>query len=291
MKNKLLILVLMVLMLTGCQLALDEYPMNKGNDQMIGVVVIDGKIDKSLFKNSKLYLDEIDEHHYDFSVLKDNGYIGSSYMYMDTFIEDKNEEKVECLMNTDGLNAGVLEFFAINSSVEKKITNQLYLIHDTKDVRLNLYQLMQDEENQVYVLDHSEDFSIYFVSTEGEGKYGGVSISGKVSNKVNGFELSYEEIVSNIEVHVVYEPVKVEIIEMNSKDEMITSKIYLQNDIPSTYTPGKQTEYLFIKKYVLKDGEEIIEYSVVNKSDNRMNVNIKYNESICLLKSIDIIWE
>lgn len=289
MKSKCFVMIIMVFMLMGCQLATDEHPINKGNDKMIGVVAIDGNIEKDLFENSKLYVEEKDEHHYDFSVLKDNGFIGSSYLVVDSIVEGGKDEKVEYLMNTGGLNTGVLDFAAIDSNVEKKITNQLHLIYDTKEVALNLYQLMQDEDDKVYILDNED--ALYHITTDTVGKYGGFSISGKVSKKVNGYELAYEKIISNIDIQVVYEPIKIEIIEMNKEDKMVTSKTYLQNDLPSSYTPNNQAEYLLIKNYVLKDDEEDFEYSIVNKVDKKLNVDIKYNESICLLKSIDIYWE
>lgn len=280
-KNKLVLIVLLVISLSGCQLAKKEVT-KYGEDKLIGAFItterlgsydIEAKLNnKEVKNNGKIYAKPINETYKD-----ENGnekvtlnYIFEELDGISFFTPNIKEDgyTLRSMSDTNGLVSNVnLSTNVTDNLTEYTAECTIYIKAGLKDIVFYANPVYQEDNGDVYVI-QSSGFSMM---SEMEGQKGSQKYEVESNSNENG-KSSMEKSTVIVNYEVMYEPIKTTIHEMNKDNEVLSSTEF-DNIFPEEMKLCENTDYLIveIQKKDLSNNE-IVEREIVSRKEGSVQV-------------------
>ena len=235
---------LMLILATGCSLAVEDGKGIQSKDQLIGGMITREYVEKT-YAQIEWEEEKIKSLHFD-------GIEGYYVIY--SLWEDENGQPVFSASASEGLDC----------EPHYKTVNK----DQTIELNINGYVLFDDKKEDIYYLNPiymTKDRQIYTVA----GNSASTSFEGQESVGWSINEAEKIEGISNIrevevKVSVLFtgakEPVKIQIIQMNEKYEMIQTEEFLPEQVPDVIQTEKDAEYVvFVTEQKTGTGETVFD--------------------------------
>lgn len=310
-----------VALLTGCQLAKEEAELQQEKDKLIGVYITKEYVDT--FDMDQYIVDHIDElvmgdepATIDLDTQK---YDNRLYA---TIVEDVNEDEMNGGSVTHvsyqfGDLEGMGYYFPVCYETEEGNSyvaiesdpgicdghNYINSTDTEEQIRFEgTIYVCPDEEgvagvycNPVYQCPNG---SVYLVSGQGMSFSGGSeggSMSFKVEDKMTHRENEEEKTYVNsieIKVETVYEPTKIQLLQMDEAGNKLDSAEYVPGKLPEKIKPLSDTEYFIIETYKLDSaGESIVTRKMVGKDETFFQTLYVGERNVCEQTMTEIKWD
>lgn len=276
MNKKILVgLLLIVVMFTGCQLAVPEAASSKGKDKLVGVFVTEEYLDLYDFEafasenSNKLVEGE--------SVVFDSKYEGKVFASGNK--ENPSDIRFEDYKGVLFIDASYEKDGERYSSVGS--SNQISQIHISVDdkgrsiegtVFVKEKPIIEVTMNPVY---ETEDGEIYLMSGSGmsmDNQYGKSSMSMFLSETRTireGNEESEESFKVKVNFEGVLDAERYVLKQMNANDDQLVSHVIYKEDIPESVSVIDETAYMILEKHG-KDhqGKPFVERTMINEEES-----------------------
>jgi len=251
-------LMILLTMLGGCQLAVDNDEMNPGKDRLCGVFVTLDYLDMS-FADEPIEIPPswngnpnsivFPERRIDATrTEEENGHVEYTFDGIEGFrlfevkVNDSKENSSYWSSMTD---SGIEDVHVEISDESVRLSGTIsYDVH-TSYFSIYANPVYQTPEGDVYMIEGS---GISFSGDQSEGTGGSTTLSETITENTNGEETSRTTDVE-IKVEAVNTNKKVVLKQMGINDEMITQTEITQDDIPKSIQIDKDTEYMIMEEH------------------------------------------
>lgn len=310
-----------VALLTGCQLAKEETALGQEKDKLIGVYMTTEYVDtfdlegymednlEDIVKGKETVVGAEDTANYQDRIyatiledVEENGMNGGSVTHVSYRFDDlegigyyspvcyeTEEGKHYVSIESDpGICDGHNYINSTDGEEQIRLEGTIYLCPDEED-NVGIYC------NPVY---QCPDGSVYLVSGYGmsfSGSVEGGSLSHKVEDKVtvneNGEEKTYVNSIE-IKVETVYEPTKIQVLQMDLAGNKLDSAEYIPGKLPGEVKPLADTEYFIIETHKQDAaGESIVTRKMVGKEETFFQTLYVGERNVCEQTWTDIKWD
>ena len=291
MKNKLLITLLlsMLLLLGGCQLALPEGSANAGTsveDKMVGVFITRESLDPA---DSKIYADKVSESRtnangettqdWSFQFTNLDGYLYASYLKTD---ESSGQEYWKSYFSGEGLSecSQHLTSGDTNSGVVDNAT--IYLTKEAKNVMFFMNPVYQDAKGDLYL---TAGTGIHTNMTGG-GELS-QSISAKTTYKKDGNITATYSYDCTLHIKAAEVADSVVILYRDASHQELSRETYCPDELPTELTVPANTAYLLIEEHYT--GKVL--YKVCQPEDKSFKTFCEIEHHICVPRETYVTWE
>ncbi len=295
-KVNLMVLVLLIITLTGCQLAQADGDISN-EDSLIGVFLTIDDIDfYSMIEDTEISMEDLKNGNFPQGKI----YADLDY-HISTNVETGEEFEVweyefptlngVFLGSPNRVNDDVREFMNIGYGIsnmhfavggdKESISGTAYMVpKDSNTVYVN--QIYQSSNGEVYVTSGN----IY--SYEGDSRLGSSSEYKIVEARTiteNGVT-SEKAFEVEVTVEFIYPTGTMEIIQMDKNDKVLVKNSYEAEIIPERIVLDKDTEYVVVKS-ASKDIEEV---QIYNSNDLGISYFIEEDNGFCVQNSVSMDW-
>ncbi len=157
-------------------------------------------------------------------------------------------------------------------------------------------------EGTLYVLDSTEmlyynpvyqgeDGSVYLMSGMGSNSIGSYSMKGEITVTVDGETVSKKnEVIINTKQ--AENTQKIELIQLDKNNEIITRDTFSTEDLPQTYKPEKQAESIIIEQTNAHSYDGIsVKRRLVDKNEDTFEVSKAKDDFVCYTEVVEIAWQ
>lgn len=281
MKRKAIVwLTILSMLLSGCQLALEEQGSQK-RDQLVGVFVTTEHIYHEIHNESnpaaeeeRLYaISSGDDYQQRFADI--DGY----YFYAARFQTD-NEFGVYNA-NNPGISNPSIAFKSTDDGEERTLEATIFFLSGTD---LVLYA------NPVY---QTEDGDLYLVQGSGMGishGRGSINFKENVQTDLEGEESYSISITLNYQEMDQIESVTV--IAMDDDNQILEQNTYKPDEVPEQLQPADNTAYYLIQTHTVdRDGNAVVLREIYDREDEWLETYNLNDEGIYTAHSVQIKWE
>ncbi len=310
--------VLILLNITGCQLALEDEGDKKSKDRLIGVFVTDEYLD--LF-DMEGYLNDNFNKHLDGGLINIDGnssqYQGRLYAKLTTrTLKDETGNTFDTREFVFDDVRGISYFSAtvpateneesfITSGSDEAISDGHMSIHygDDEDktsldgtIYVSLKQVAKTHYiNPVY---QSSDGSVYATSGNGimlAGEQGESSVYSQTLDETttiteNGKSKSVSFHIK-ISMSIMLPPEKIVIMQMDKNSDIMSKTEYFPGKLPDTLTPEAGTDYIIVENYKYDlEGNWIASRSIYDRSNPNLETFHCRDDGICVKQWTNLDW-
>lgn len=323
MKNKLGYLIsslIMVVTLSGCQLAREDLATTKEQDKLIGVYITYESLD--LFDMDRYLQDNFEKLSKGENVQMNQSQNNNEYhnrLYATLVEKEMTDEKGNQYIDSEYVFDGLEGLAMFSYESNDPISGDGYSINTSNDgiLELTMSVLIGDQEegmelagtlyvqtgaelttlylNPVY---QNEDHQIYLLSGQGT-TFGGESLEGSeykttITNSMTvteNKEIKTYNTTIILSIATVYPSEKIVVFQMDSDNNMISKNEYLTNTIPEEIIPDESCEYFLVENFKIDmEGELLVERQLFSKQEESIFCFSKGEHDILTKKYSSIKW-
>lgn len=320
MKNKLGYLIsslIMVVILSGCQLAHEDLATEKTTDRLIGVFItyesldlydMDAYLKDNFTKlssgdnvipevedkyNNRLYASFVEKEMTDeYGEIKTNSeYVFEGIegipMFAYTIMNPVSGDNYTISNFEEGIFEAKSHIICGDNEEGIELEGTLYVDNNTKPQSVYVNPVYQSADNQVYLLGGD---GLWFGEDQVEGVSCIHTISDSITVTENKKSITYN---STIKVSVIStSPAeKVAISQMRSDSHVISRNEYFIDEIPDEIIPDNACEYLIIESYSTDiNGEMAVERKLLSKEESSLDYFKKVNHGVLFKGYSSIKW-
>jgi len=311
--------VMILISVSGCQLAIDDKGEVQSRDRLIGVFITDEYLD--LFDTEKFFSDNADklfqgglnELNMDTSKYQRRLYAalvsksltnpdGEAYTVKEYVFEgvegisffaaqvpaDENGDSYINTCSGSAVTDSHMSVFQLDDGESFAIEGTIYITPDTADT---IYHF-----NPVY---QSSDGSVYAISglsaMLGHLGTAGATFSKTLDETVSVTENGKSKTVSSsvkVTMTVMLPPNKITVLQMDKDSSIISRTDYLPGKLPDTMIPSARTEYIIVESHSTDaDGKAVVSRSVYDKDDNHLKTFYSPGNGICIQQWTNLDWD
>lgn len=320
MKNKSCILIpllisVLTLLLNGCSLARKDAGTD-AKDTLIGVFITDGYLDMfdmdawlnanatGLLSNSDTIIDNSDEYtkplyakinrHGSDSPLDWDISFGDikGFKYLSPVFKDKDGSITRSSLSDDALFSAHTNFTETDNGNETEMSVTVYSVPGAvDDFGFYANPVYQTADGKIYALPGSG----ISCDSSSEGETMSTSLSDQIET-VEDRKTKTEKATITIRYSVMFEPLKITLIQMDDKNTPLKQDIYTPGKLPEQLTAEKNTAYFIVEtEKKAPDGSIMTDRSIYGpwQSENEIFLETFYaiDNGIITKQDTDVIWK
>lgn len=320
MKNKLgylIISLIMVVILNGCQLAQEDLAATKGQDKLIGVYITYESLD--LFDMDAFLKDNFTKLSSGENVIPEVEDKYNDRLYASFVEKEMTDENGEIKTNSEYVFEGLEGIPMFTYTIADPVSGESYMISNFEDgifeakssincgdneegIELEgiLYVDTNTKSHGVYVnpVYQSADDKVYLLSGYGlwlgedqvEGAFCTHTISDSITVTENKKTITYNSTIK-VSVTSTSPAEKVAISQMRSDSHVISRNEYFIDEMPEEIIPDNACEYLIIESYSTDiNGEMAVERKLLSKEESSLDYFKKVNHGVLFKGYSSIKW-
>lgn len=312
-----IIALLVIFTLSGCQLAREDGAANKGMDRLIGVYVSYDHVDlfdledyindnlnfsggeiKSEGETKKyegrMYATQKDEiiassqgekytnTHFVFEELSGIG------MFAPTVVDPLLEDRTYISASGDGFTDTKFHVKSGDNEDGIELSGTLYISSGAMSDAIYINPVYQSEDGKVYLMS-GQGFSA--TSDNGGGGVYSQKLEDKITIKENGKSKSYSSIIE-VSIATMNPTINVSILEMDKDSNIVKKSDYNPDNVPGELKTESGTEYIIVESTKEAFNKEIkIERMLFSKNDDMLWFFKKNNDKVFIKAYTTILWE
>lgn len=313
------LLLLSILVLSGCQLAQEEIAVKKEEDYLIGVLITKEYLDLFDFESyltdhlgeavkGDMVVDKKEEEYEGrlYAVLKEGegGKKGSAnleYVFEDvegfsffaaTIPAKDEQESYVTISSNESINDLHTGTSYGDEVDELTLKGTIYVSALQFGTCFYANPVYQTADGRVYAKT-GDGFRIMDQTSEAEIVENSYGVSLKEESKFTKNEKSKTRITSiDLSYLTVFPPEKIVLLQMDKESSVILRETYKPGEVPKEFIPKKETEYIIVETYK-KDatGQLIPNREIVTKKDEILSTLYCGEDGICVKELTQLLWK
>lgn len=297
----------MMMILAGCQLAVEEGSETSVEDRLIGALITtdsmsslwgEQELTPEMFEDMEdgaLILEEYENRSegvlYAIPSYEDKKYVfegidGYAMFVAVMHMEEENETYSTSVADPE---ISDLSTHITAGDVEKiELTGTIYFSENRAERPWHMNPVYQKENGVVYAVPGGMGFSMG--GETGEGTSGSTRTDQALSYTDNGETKSFE---SHIEINYtfMYAPSRITVVEMNADNQVLIRREYEPGKLPEEMGTNEEAEYLIIEtEKAGEDGKAFVEREIVNKGEESFASYYEMENGIISKMMTTILW-
>lgn len=301
-----IIITSLMLILGGCQLAVEEGTENTVEDRLIGALITTGSLNPVVMnhdilpemfeemEDGELMMDDFLEMEggvviaspsYDEKKFIFEGVEGFSMFSATMYMENENES-YSTSQADDGIS-DVSTHITAGDTDKIEMKGTIYFSQKTGERVWYMNPVYQKKNGVVYAVPGS---GFGMGGELGEGTEGSTKIDQALSYTVNGTTKSFESFIE-IRYVFMYAPTKIVVVEMDENNKVLIRREFEPGKLPEELETNDEAEYLIIETQKTgEDGETVVERQIIDHSEETFSTFYQSDDSILTKMSTNVIW-
>lgn len=312
------LIILLLLNMTGCQLALEDKGESNNRDRLIGILVTDEYLDLfdlegylndniNKFSGGGSIMIEGDNREYEgrlyakltTKTLKDetgNTFDTREFVFDDvkgiayffaTVPATEDEGSFTTSGSDEAISDGHMSIHHGDDEVKTSLEGTIYISMGQVDKSLYINPVCQSSDGSVYVTSGN---GIMLASEQGEGSAYSQTLEETTTVTENGKSKTVSFYIK-ISLSIMLPPEKIIIMQMDKNSAIISKKEYVPGNLPDTIIPESDTDYIIVESYKRdSESKRITTRSIFDRRNESFETFYCRDDGICVKQWTSLDW-